>query len=62
MALTILILLVGAFVGFVGAWTRRSREKALVQYEKQQKTGKNKKKSKAERNKPQSGFLGKFKK
>ena len=39
-----IILLVGAFVSFVGAWVRRSREKAKVEYEKKQKIGKNKKK------------------
>ena len=44
-----LIILVGAMVGFVGAWTKRSREKAMIEYEKQQKIGKNKnKKKKAE--------------
>ena len=37
MALAILILVVGAFVGLVGAWTKRSRVQALEQYEKQQK-------------------------
>ncbi len=46
LALTVLILLVGAFVGLVGAWTKRSRVKALEEYEKQQKIGKNKKKNK----------------
>ena len=46
LALTALILIVGAFVGFVGAWTKRSRVKAQEQYEKQQKIGKNKKKNK----------------
>ena len=45
-ALTVLILVVGAFVGFVGAWARRSREKAKVEYEKKQKIGKNKNKKK----------------
>ncbi|SDA51094.1 hypothetical protein [Methanobrevibacter millerae] len=40
----IIILLVGAFVSFVGAWAKRSREKAKVEYEKKQKIGKNKKK------------------
>ena len=43
---TIAIILVGALVGFVGAWTKRSREKAKIEYEKQQKIGKNKKKNK----------------
>ncbi|WP_296789599.1 hypothetical protein [uncultured Methanobrevibacter sp.] len=42
----LVILVVGAVVGFVGAWTKRSRVKALEQYEKQQKIGKNKKKNK----------------
>jgi len=43
---TLIILIVGAVVGFVGAWTKISRVKALEQYEKQQKIGKNKKKGK----------------
>ena len=42
----ILFALLGAFTGFVGAWAKRSREKAKVEYEKQQKIGKNKKKKK----------------
>lgn len=46
MALTVLILVVGAFVGFVGAWAKRSRVKALEEYEKKQNIGKNKKKNK----------------
>ena len=46
LALTVLILVVGAFVGFVGAWTKRSRAKALEEYEKKQNIGKNKKKNK----------------
>ena len=45
-AVTLIILIVGAVVGFVGAWTKRSRVKALEQYEKQQKIGKNKNKKK----------------
>ncbi len=44
--ITIAIILVGAVVGFVGAWTKRSRENAKIEYEKQQKIGKNKKKKK----------------
>ncbi|MBE6499206.1 MAG: hypothetical protein E7Z80_01485 [Methanobrevibacter thaueri] len=44
MALTILILLVGAFIGFVGAYTKLSRQKAIAEYEKQQKKGKKKNK------------------
>ncbi len=43
-SVVILILLVGAFIGFVGAWAKRSREKAKVEYEKKQNIGKNKKK------------------
>lgn len=46
LALTALILIIGAFVGFVGAWTKRSREKALIEYEKKQQIGKTKKKNK----------------
>ena len=46
LALTILILVIGAFVGFVGAWTKRSRVKALEEYEKKQNIGKNKNKKK----------------
>lgn len=46
MVLTILILAVGAFVGFVGAWTKRSRVKALEEYNKKQNIGKNKNKKK----------------
>ena len=42
----LLILFIGAFVGFVGAWAKRSREKAKVEYEKKQNIGKNKKKKK----------------
>lgn len=39
-----IILLVGAFVGFVGAWAKRNRVKALEEYEKKQKIGKKKNK------------------
>ncbi|MBQ9160494.1 MAG: hypothetical protein IJ122_04115 [Methanobrevibacter sp.] len=42
----IIILLVGAFVGFVGAWAKRDRIKAKEEFEKKQKIGKNKKKNK----------------
>lgn len=43
------IIIVGAIVGFTGAWAKRNREKAKIEYEKQQKIGKNKnKKKKAE--------------
>lgn len=53
-AMVALIILVGAIVGFVGAWSKRSREKAKIEYEKQQKIGKNKnKKKKAEVQKSQ---------
>ena len=43
LALAAMIFIIGAFVGFVGAWTKRSREKAL---EQQAKIGKNKNKKK----------------
>lgn len=46
LTVTAIILIVGAVVGFVGAWTKRNRVKALEEYEKQQKIGKNKKKNK----------------
>lgn len=46
MTVVAIILLIGAFVGLVGAYTKRSRVKALEQYEQQQKIGKNKKKNK----------------
>lgn len=45
-ALIILILLVGAFIGFVGAKAKSDREKAKIEYEKKQKIGKNKNKKK----------------
>ena len=43
LALAAMIFIIGAFVGFVGAWTKRSREKAL---EQQAKIGKKKNKKK----------------
>ena len=46
MLVAVLILLVGAFIGFVGGWGKRDRIKAREQYEKQQKIGKNKNKKK----------------
>lgn len=46
MAVAAIILIVGAFVGFVGGWAKRSRVKALEQYEKQQNIGKKKNKKK----------------
>ena len=45
-ALAAMIFIIGAFVGFVGAWTKRSRLKALEEYEKKQNIGKNKNKKK----------------
>ncbi|MBO6110533.1 MAG: hypothetical protein J6P12_06720 [Methanobrevibacter sp.] len=44
LSVTVIILLVGAFIGFVGAWAKRDRVRALEEYEKKQKIGKNKKK------------------
>lgn len=46
LTVTVIILLVGAFVGFVGAWAKRDRMRALAEYEKKQQIGKNKKKNK----------------
>ena len=46
MAVAIVILIVGAFVGFVGGWAKRDRIKAKEQYEKQQNIGKKKNKKK----------------
>ena len=43
---SLVALLVGAFVGFVGAWAKRDRMKAMAEYEKKQKIGKNKNKNK----------------
>lgn len=45
----ITIILVGAFVGFVGGWAKRNRIKAQEEYEKQQKIGKKKTKKKNEK-------------
>ena len=45
-ALAAMIFIIGAFVGFVGAWTKRSREMALAEQEKKQNIGKNKNKKK----------------
>ena len=39
----IAVLMVGALVGFVGAYTYRNRQRAIAAKEKQAKTGKNKK-------------------
>lgn len=40
----------GAFIGFIGALIKKSREKAKEDYEKKQKIGKNKKKKKKKNN------------
>ena len=42
--LAILFLVIGALVGAVGAWGKTKREQAKIEYEKQQKKGKNKNK------------------
>lgn len=42
--MAIMILLVGAFIGFVGAYAKRDRDKAKAEYEKKQQIGKNKNK------------------
>ena len=49
-SVVILILLIGALIGFVGALMKRSREKAKIDYEKKQKIGKNKNKKKKKNN------------
>ena len=46
LTVALIILLVGAFVGFVGAWAKKDRMKAIAEYEKKQKIGKNKNKNK----------------
>ncbi len=46
MTVALIILITGAFVGFVGAWAKSNRVKALEEYEKKQNIGKNKKKNK----------------
>lgn len=46
MAVAVMILIVGAFVGLVGGWAKQNRLKALEQYEKQQNIGKKKNKNK----------------
>ena len=45
-SVTLIIIVVGAVVGLVGALTKVNRMKALAEYEKQQKIGKNKNKNK----------------
>ena len=63
MTVALLILIVGAFVGFVGAWAKRNRVKALEEYEKKQNIGKKKNKKTSKNIEPkQGGFLSKFKK
>lgn len=63
MIVVVAILFVGAFVGVVGAWAKRSRVKAKEEYEKQQKIGKNKKKkNKEEPETENKGLLNKLKK
>lgn len=47
--MAVILALVGAFVGFVGAYAKQNREKAKIEYEKKQKIGKNKKKNKKEK-------------
>lgn len=49
-ALAAIVLIVGAFVGFIGAWAKKDRLKARKEYEKKQKIGKNKKKNKKKNN------------
>ena len=61
--ISIIILLVGALVGFVGGWAKRSRIKAKEEYEKQQKIGKkknNKKKAKAQKTKEKTTYVDKI--
>lgn len=63
LAVVVLILLVGAFVGFVGAWAKRDRMRALEEYEKKQNIGKNKKKNKKaniQKTEEKTGFLSKI--
>ena len=45
-SVTLIIIVVGAVVGLVGALTKVNRMKALAEYENQQKIGKNKNKNK----------------
>ena len=62
-AVVALIIIVGAVIGFVGAWTKRSRQKAMEEYEKQQKIGKKKNKNKKVKETPKkenNGFLNKI--
>ena len=55
------ILLVGAFVGFVGGYVKRSQIKAEEEYNKQQKIGKNKKKkAKVQKTQEKTTFVDKI--
>lgn len=59
----LLILLVGALTGLVGAWAKRDRVKALEEYEKKQNIGKTKKKNKKaniQKTEEKTGFLSKI--
>ncbi len=46
LTVVLIILLIGALLGMVGAWAKRDRMRALSEYEKKQQIGKNKKKNK----------------
>ncbi|WP_297826920.1 hypothetical protein [uncultured Methanobrevibacter sp.] len=60
-AIAALIIITGAFIGFVGAWSKRSRVKALEEYEKKQNIGKTKKKKAVEtQTEEKQGFLSKI--
>ena len=48
--LIIIIIVVGAFLGFIGGLAKRDRVKAIEEYEKKQNIGKNKKKKKKNNN------------
>ena len=61
LTVAIIIIVVGAVVGFVGAWSKRSREKAKVELEKQQKIGKKKKKKiETQKTKAKNGYVDKI--
>lgn len=63
LTITAVIIIVGAFIGFVGAWTKRSRLKAMEQYEKQQNIGKKKNKNKkanVQKTKAKNGYVDKI--
>ena len=46
LTVVLIILLIGALLGMVGAWAKRDRMRAISEYEKKQQIGKNKKKNK----------------